>query len=170
MRNFLLACLVLLFSNHFISAQTDGVSQMSLYNVHVEGATWLAVNSASVNFEGKFHSSESEKFHVYGRAGFGYADINSLVYWDGHNALGGILALTILTGAGDHHFEMVGGAFLGNFKSKNGSGIFAPDEDLGFKALPLIDVGYRFQKPESGFLFRAKVGTLGLGIGLGYGF
>jgi hypothetical protein len=36
--------------------------------------------------------------------------------------------------------------------------------------LPLIDVGYRYQKPDRGFIFKAKIGILGVGFGVGYAF
>ena len=36
--------------------------------------------------------------------------------------------------------------------------------------LPLIDLGYRFQKPEGRLVFLGKVGILGVGIRIGYTF
>jgi hypothetical protein len=36
--------------------------------------------------------------------------------------------------------------------------------------LPLIDVGYRYQKPDRGLIFKAKIGILGVGFGVGYAF
>jgi hypothetical protein len=39
-----------------------------------------------------------------------------------------------------------------------------------FYYLPILDLGYRYQKQDGGFLFKAKVGILGIGFGLGYAF
>ena len=42
------------------------------------------------------------------------------------------------------------------------------NENLFF--LPVFDIGYRFERPEGGLLFKAKAGVMGIGIGLGYTF
>lgn len=106
----------------------------------------------SVNFEGHIYSGE--KVTWYGRGGVGASGV--LMALGGPGALGGI---TMLTGKGNKHFEINGGAFIGK----------DIEQDEVF-VLPLIDFGYRFQKPEGGFIFRAKAGLLGVGIGLGYAF
>ena len=75
---------------------------------------------------------------------------------DGVNAWVVPVALTFLSGKGKHHFEGNLGALLGSI----------PNEPLPI----LIDLGYRFQRPGSGNIFRAKVGTTGFGISLGHTF
>lgn len=107
---------------------------------------------ASVNLEGQIYSGE--KLTWYGRGGLGFAGI---VMVKGGPGISG--AVTMLTGKGNKHFEINGGAFIGKDNELND--IFV---------LPLIDFGYRYQKPEGGFIFRAKAGFLGIGIGLGYAF
>jgi|SRR5690554_948099 len=169
MKNVWYTFLLLLLSAHFLSAQTESSSGMPELNLHVEGSTWLAINAVSVNIEGKFYSAPTEKFHLYGRGGLAYVNVNYLNILESYSSVGAILALAILTGVGDHHFEAVGGAFLGNFKSQH-LFVSTADDNLGFKGLPVIDLGYRYQKPGPGIFFRAKVGILGLGVGFGYGF
>lgn len=35
---------------------------------------------------------------------------------------------------------------------------------------PIFNLGYRFQKPQGGIIFRTYAGLFGIGIGLGYAF
>lgn len=163
-KNLFLLCLAIVLSSNLISAQTGEISRMSKLNLHIEGTTLLFVNSISINLERKLFSSNTEKIHLYGRVGYGYVEVYKIFSSD-QRASGGLLALTMLTGKGSHHFEASGGAFLGSYKSINDG---SPDD--GFQAFPLIDVGYRFQEPGEVFIFRAKVGTSGLGVGIGYAF
>ena len=67
----------------------------------------------------------------------------------------------MLAGRKNDHFELSGGVFYGY------DNYYEPPEMVIY---PLFDLGYRFQKPAKSFLFRAKIGTLGIGIGLGYAF
>jgi hypothetical protein len=157
MKKLILVCLTLLLYNSLVSAQINEDSGMSKYNLYLELGTVLVISSASVNLEAHLYSSTSGKVQWYARAGFG----GSAVFY-GPVGLGGLGAVTMLTGRDKHHFEVSGGVFLG---SDNGFGMVD-----GFFALPLLDLGYRFQKPGNSFLFRAKAGILGVGIGLGYAF
>jgi len=137
------------------SIEKQEISKNILY---LELGTNFYVSSVSVNFERHFYSSSSEKVHLYGRAGIGGA----AVYWT-HAGWGGLGGLTMILGKGKHHFETSAGAFLGY---ESGT----PYEKGTLFVLPLLDLGYRFQKPGKGFLFRAKAGILGIGVGLGYAF
>ena len=157
MKNLFFVCLISLLCNNTVRAQTNVDSGMSKLNTYLELGTVLVVSSASVNLEAHLGSSTSGKNHWYGRAGFG----GSAVFY-GPVGIGGLGALTMLTGKNKHHFEVSGGIFLGN---DNGSGM-----GDGIFALPLLDLGYRYQKPGKGFIFRAKAGILGVGVGLGYAF
>ena len=69
----------------------------------------------------------------------------------------------MITGKANHHFEFSAGAFFG-YESAT------PNVHAELFVLPLLDLGYRYQKPGKGFMFRAKAGILSIGIGLGYAF
>lgn len=170
MKNLLYLCLTVLLATNLISAQKASTPQMSKFTLQFEAASFVLISSLSLNVEGRFFSSESEKIHLYGRAGVEYVDIIGLILCDGQESLGGNLGIAMVTGKGNHHFEVYGGAFLGSFRNKKDASILGACSSLGFQAIPLVDLGYRFQKPESGFFFRAKVGVLGIGIGLGHAF
>ena len=50
-------------------------------------------------------------------------------------------------------------------------GIFSGKDNNDPFILPLLDVGYRYQKPEGGLIFKVKAGILGIfSVGLGYAF
>jgi hypothetical protein len=105
---------------------------------------------AFVNYERNFY--EGKKVSWYGRMGAGYGGF--LLSSGGFGALG---AVTMITGKKNSHFELSTGFFRG----KGFGDTFT---------LPIIDVGFRYQKPEGGFIFKTKVGILGVGFGLGYAF
>ena len=107
---------------------------------------------AFVNYERSIY--QGERVSWFGRAGFG---IGGMLLSEG--GFGGLGAVTMLTGKKNSHFELNAGIFSG--KDIGNSNSFA---------LPLLDVGYRYQKPDGGFVFKAKLGILGVGIGLGYAF
>jgi hypothetical protein len=140
--------LLSLFLSIHSAAQDTKTTKLSNINLYVD-AGFLIGAQASINFEKRI--SSGEKVTWYGRAGIGYAGVIMV-----GGGPGGLAAITMLTGKGKNHFEANGGIF------------YVYSDDLS--VLPLIDVGYRFQKPQGGFIFKAKAGFLGIGIGLGYAF
>ena len=103
----------------------------------------------TINAEIRLYSGN--KVTWYGKVGGGFGGI----------VLGpigpiGLAAITMLTGKTNNHFELNGGVFIG--------------KDNGMFYLPILDLGYRYQKPDGGFLFKAKVGFFSIGLGLGYAF
>jgi hypothetical protein len=71
----------------------------------------------------------------------------------------GLATITMLTGKRNSHFELNTGTFIVSDSDDTNSGVY-----------PLLAMGYRYQKPSGGFVFKTKIGILGLGIGLGYAF
>jgi len=100
-------------------------------NIHV-------ASSYSINYERQLPFSQKwEKINLNLRLGFGNAIfLNGL---SGRIALAGV---TLLTGKGNHHFEVSSGAFLSPDKHWT--------ESDGIFVHPLIDLGYRFQNPAQG--------------------
>ena len=156
MTNHILLISALLFVSTLLGAQSTDNHEISKFNLYGEFGTNIIVSSASINLEAHMLTSKSGKVNLYGRAGLGAATI----FW-GASGPGGLGALTLITGKEKHHFETSAGIFVGSEKEYSGRTPFY---------VPLIDFGYRFQKPEGGFLYRAKVGTLGIGFGFGYAF
>ena len=133
-------------------AQSTEMTTLSNINLYADGGFFPGVQ-ASINLEKRI--SSGEKVTWYGRVGGGVAGI----MMSETGGPGMLAAVTMLTGKEKNHFEINGGAFVG----KN-----TESDDMYF--LPLIDLGYRYQKPQGGFIFRAKAGFLGIGISLGYAF
>ena len=142
----------LLLSFSIIKAQSSEDSELSKFNANVElGFAYYSL--AAINFEAHIANSNSGKVNWYGKAGFGFAE-----EFMGEYGLGGLGAVTMLTGKGKHHLEASGGVFIG-------SGSYG---DL--LVLPLLDLGYRYQKPGGGFIFRGKISIINLGVGIGVGY
>jgi hypothetical protein len=133
------------------NAQSLEKNEMSKNSIYFDTGIVPGVH-AFVNYERSLY--QGKKVSWYGRAGFGYG---GLLLSDG--GLGVLGAITMLTGKKNSHFELNTGLFSGNNIEGSNS-----------VTLPLFDVGYRYQKPEGGFIFKAKIGVLGIGFGLGYAF
>ena len=117
--------------------------------LYVEGSFLLQ----SANFETNFYRSKSSTFQLNGRVGFGYFQID---FFGVTQSIGGILGLNFIIGRKNGHFDSSIGGFIGS--------------DGSVFAWPIGTVGYRYQKPSGGFIFKTHIGTLGLDIGLGYSF
>ena len=84
----------------------------------------------------------------------------------------------MLTGKKYNHFELNAGGFLGIDKTtgynRTGTGpsnyIYEKEVSYYPFVFPIFNVGYRFQKPEGGFIFRANAGIISLGLSFGYAF
>jgi hypothetical protein len=146
----LIGLIFLAFYSNTEAQMTEQI-KLSKVNLYADAGLHLAAQ-ASINLEGQFYSGKKTTW--YGRVGVGTAGV---IF--GSSGPGGLGALTILTGKGNNHFEVNGGAFIGNDSYYSDSFVF-----------PLLDLGYRYQKPAGGFIFRAKAGFLGIGLGLGYAF
>jgi hypothetical protein len=146
-------------------AQSNEVPKNRSVNIHVDfGAGYLG--AANINLEKTFTASESGKLELLGRAGMAYIFLPG-VLCDNENGVFATTGLTLLIGKGKHHFEISGGSHFKIWEDSNDEGgIFSCDGDLN-TIVPLVEIGYRYQKPEGGFLFRAHIGTSGVAIGLG---
>ncbi len=81
-------------------------SELSKINVYAEIAAVPGVE-ALLNFEFQIASGESVTW--YGRTGFGYGGILAAT-----GGPGVLAAISMLSGKANNHFELNGGAFIGN--------------------------------------------------------
>jgi len=133
-------------------AQNTAPTELSKINLYVDLGGGFSRGLASVNIEGSVLSVK--KLTFYARGGIGGGGIDET---EGPGVLG---AITMLTGKGNNHFEINAGTFIG----KNSE----VQDELFF--MPIADLGYRYQKPEGGFIIKASAGFLGIRFGLGYAF
>ena len=78
----------------------------------------------------------------------------------------------------NNHFELNAGGFLGIDKTTRynrtgtGSHNYIYEKEVSYYpfVFPIFNVGYRYQKPEGGFIFRANAGIISLGLSFGYAF
>ena len=142
--------LILAFQNKS-NAQNTQDDRIATKGIYVDaGALPLLAIHALVNFERQLIKKEKTQF--LGRLGMGAAAGNPDV-----GGFGGLIGGTMLTGKRKSHFETNLGLFVGS-------------EDGTIFTAPLVEIGYRYQKPTGGLLFKVKLGNLGLGFGLGYAF
>ena len=137
-------------------SETTPIKQNGNINLYVGAGTFGVVTHVLTNIEGRVVSSRHNKRHVYFRGSYGQV----IAFTGGSGTSSSqtetesvVLGLTFLTGKGKHHFD-------------TSTGIVIRDDEVW----PLLELGYRFQKIQGGLLFRAKIGFLGMGLGVGYSF
>ena len=144
-----LICMLCLSLQTTINAHSNEDIVFSKHNVYLDAGLG-PLYQASLNYEFQIHSAKTLTW--YARLGAGGA---GTLLDDG--GPGGLAAITMLTGKKNSHFELNAGTFIGS--GSDGTFVY-----------PLLDIGYRYQQPDGGFIFKAKVGILGIGIGLGFAF
>lgn len=153
-----------------VHAQDSTNIRSDMFVVSSEISTWVLAGSASIHFEGRITSSKTRDIAVYGRLGLmvGYIDP---IFCKLDKFTGQILGLSAVNGSGNHHFELATGIYLlsDNKQAVSNEPLFSC-EPRTKNHMAFVDLGYRYQKPEGGIIFRAKVGLLGIGLGLGYAF
>ncbi|MFH0758126.1 MAG: hypothetical protein V2B15_12635 [Bacteroidota bacterium] len=131
-----------------------GSSSISFY-----AGTLGIVTPLSVQYEHLWHK---KKVHTGISAG-----ITNSFFCDGESGnafLGAYLAMVFMTGMDEHHFEgRIGASYhpiylFPDFGTKN--------EEIPF--MPVITLGYRFQKPGGNRFYRVSIGTGGIGAGIGF--
>ena len=75
--------------------------------------------------------------------------------WGIDAMLGFGAAYTGVLGRANHHMDISVGA------------TYSDGEDVASFLWPKLDLGYRYQKPDGGFLFKVFATTVGLGLGVG---
>ena len=141
--------------------QNEPNTKIDLPKKNIYGELHVGLFSQGVmNYERQIFSGKTVSW--YGRLGGGYG---AWVEWGGDFGWGGLGAITMLTGKKNNHFELNAGGFLGT----DGEGFLGIVDGEAF-IFPIFNVGYRYQKPEGGFIFRANAGIISLGLSFGYAF
>ena len=160
---------VLLFGQNEPNTKID----LPKNNIYAEAHFGLFIQGV-MNYEKQIYSGE--KISLYGRLGGGYGGI---LVWMGDFGWGGSGAITMLTGKKNNHFELNAGCFLGFqkvsrkiFVGRDASYNMIIEHEVSYYpfVVPIFNVGYRYQKPDGGFIFRANAGILSLGLSFGYAF
>ena len=155
--------------------QNEPNTKIDLPKKNIYGELHVGLFSQGVmNYEKQIYSGE--KISLYGRLGGGYGLI--MDFYSTPNGWGGLGAVTMLTGKKNNHFELNAGGFLGIDKTtgynRTGTGPsnYIYEKEVGYYpfVFPIFNVGYRYQKPDGGFIFRANAGIISLGLSFGYAF
>jgi hypothetical protein len=78
--------------------------------------------------------------------------------------LGFYLAMVLMTGVKEHHFEgRIGISYHPIYTFPEGG---TKNEEVPF--MPVVTLGYRFQKPDGNRFYRVSLGSGGIGFGIGF--
>ena len=102
-------------------------------NIYAEAHLGI-ITQIAINYEKQLKLGK--KVSWYGRVGAGYG---GNILFTGAEGWGGLGAITMLTGKKNNHFELNAGGFF-------------TEEGIDLPVL-ILNFGYRFQKPEGGFIF-----------------
>ena len=149
--------------------QNEPNTKIDLPKKNIYGELHVGLFSQGVmNYERQIFSGKTVSW--YGRLGGGYGVNYSDGLFDDKLGWGGLAAVSLLTGQQNNHFELNTGAFMGFDKSVHidydGYITYTFERFVS----PIFNVGYRFQKPKGGFIFRANAGIISLGLSIGYAF
>ena len=139
----------------------DGMGNYLAYNeISGQASSILFFNFEAVNYRRMlFHFSDIEMNIALG---FGRAQVLDLFGGSQNNNYNVIpISIGFITGSTNNHFEFNVG--IEPFLNSGNSG----SRTINY---PIFDIGYRYQDPTGGFIFRAFVGTEGLGLGVGGAF
>ena len=115
-----------------------------------------------MNYERQIYLGK--KVNCYGRLGGSIvAILGAIVERETLAGWGGLGAITMVTGKKNNHFELNTGALIGVHED-----IIGEYNDIFI--FPLFNIGYRYQKPSGGFIFRLNAGIYSFGLSLGYAF
>jgi hypothetical protein len=161
-----LTLLILIILNGFtpkeLLAQATETPPGIRYVIHADMGLVGYGGVITFNFETRIWTNK-KSLQLRARSGYGYFGVG--LYDDVREIKGAPLNLTALFGRRKHFFEVTAGGILGveTLRSK-----YSVTKSIGF--WPLIDIGYRFERSPKGIILRAKIGTGGIGGGIGFGF
>ena len=143
----ILIAIAFLFLSFYSSGQDDRYSQDVLRSQTIYAN--LGFLSLDLNYEHKLMTFDNG--YLFGRFGLGY--------WVDWAILGGNakFSLSYITGKKNSHLEFgLGARYKGEFVHSDfiDTGGFSKGD-----MLPIVNVGYRFQKPGRPFVFRIGIGT-----------
>ena len=133
---------------------------------HLDLGTVFTAFATNINYEFHLTSTASRTFQFSGRMGLGYIYAAG-IFCGGASGLFGSTGINMLVGSGSHHLDVnAGGQFRILSDGNDIEGFFRCSSELK-SFIPLVEIGYRYQKPTGGFLFRAHIGSTGIALGFG---
>ena len=149
--------------------QNEPNTKIDLPKKNIYGELHVGLFSQGVmNYERQIYSGK--KVNWYGRLGGGYGVNYSDGLFDDKLGWGGLAAISLLTGENNNYFELNAGVFMGFDKDVNIDSDWNKTYTFERFMSPIFNVGYRYQKPDGGFIFRANAGIISLGLSIGYAF
>lgn len=155
----LIACIIFLTNYLNLQAQDTTSTTIKRNLIYLDGATFLYIGMASVNYERSLIISKHYK--LFACAGFGGWYLYPIPKT--YSGFSIPVSVSNVVGSGNNHFEIDLGlryTFLSYRSVKDRSPYF-----------PVINFGYRYQSPSGkGLIFRSFIGYSGIGIGVGKAF
>ena len=157
--------LLLVSVPYVVSAQSQESTERVKHRIYTEIGTYIFLNTITLNYEPTIYESSSNTFRLNGRMGLG---LGWVLGFDGdHGVSGAMGGLTMDFGRKNSHFLLSSGMIVAtNFTEIDE--LSTSFDRLG--AFPLLELGWRYEKPQGGWTYKVAGGTLGLSFGLGYSF
>lgn len=171
---------ILIINNkdHITLNSHDNTFEFNAKNViiAIAGADAISSGSASINFERFLFTNHSINYLLNVGYGMWYSiakdyNSNTLLYYSRMIPV----SINILTGIENNHLEInLGTSILLNETYTTDYILTGPPAEYPnpkySKFILLANIGYRYQRPQGGFVFKFYLGLTGFGIGLGSAF
>lgn len=163
LQRYLLLSVLIVFITAASIAQSQNSEKLD-YSLYGEFNTIYLANAATFNYESHWLSSKNGGFRLNARLGASLGMISEEEIGDTvtgrHGFALGLVGFSMIWGKKNHHFVTSFGVIAGH-----SFGLAA--EGFGF---PLLEMGWRYQPPEGGRIWKISVGTNGLALGIGQTF
>ncbi len=147
-----------------IAAQDTEEIVFSDNRFHAEGTYNIFANTVTLSYEKHIGMTKNQKAQILGRVGLRWRNAHNAIVRQPYNGYGLVVGTSfIFAPTKPAHFELYTGVGL-----EQGYRINDTNSDPFMRVFYLVDVGFRYQQPEGGLIFRTKAGLSGLGLGIGY--
>jgi hypothetical protein len=137
--------------------QEQGTWPVGSSSITLNAGTLIIATPILINYEHLWHR---KKIHI----GLSTGIVTTFLEGFSSETLGGYLAMVLMTGTGNKHFEgRLGGSYHPIYIYP---GAGAQKTYLFF--IPVINLGYRYQPPGDNIYYRVSIGTGGFGLGIGF--
>ena len=161
--HFYLLLLLVFFQNAVLAQIEKRNIKIATNSIFMDGSSSFQYVKVGVNYERKIYGKATDDKILIST---GFWKWYSLIFKDyivdsRTKGYAFPIVLNYLGGVNSHHYEISFGARFN---------IFVLNSKSPIALAPIINIGYRYQKPEGGILFKTYLGLGGIGLALGYSF
>jgi len=156
--------IVILLMVLFLSVPLFSQNDTTLQNAWPKKSNGISLHASTIMFGFSPVNLSYDRLYHTRKLHYGFTTGLTCTLYDGadYSSLGAHLTFTLINGMNNHHFESKFGLTY-NFLILWTRGW----EDYALPIIPVVSLGYRYQKPDGKYFFRCGLSTGGIGVGFG---